>query len=486
MNASGSAAHRQILLTPFRRGGDGSPLLWPGLVAMLVLAIAPTALAWHFESVAVAKGFAVGTLAFALEVLWLIELSSVMRQNHPNAARLVPGHAQRLRETLVAVYLVIALASGVAVGLVFGHMLAWTLAAGGVMLFVATTRQRPWLWAIWWVVPASAHRWTTSAPWQALRELALSIYATQPLALAVVGLLILPWLASRFVHDGGAGHAETFKRHEQRRRAVKLARTGQTNVRDQGRAAQWFAEAFLFIYRRWMRHLIATARPTARSVMARAELACGVNAHWATHLGSMLVFAAIAALMWAIARYGYDVQGWQFMNRGGFGLAIGVTFAAILPAMSVRSALYSTRREQALLMLLPGMPRGGALNQRLARRQMLHFLASWAAAALLLRLILDDSNAANVVQGYVACWLPAGLLLWRDWSRLPPPSSINAGMTLLGVVLATGVSGVAIWWLHWSPNLLFAAAALLTLALGAWRWQCLAKFAQAFPVSRRA
>ncbi|CAN5192441.1 hypothetical protein BH11PSE10_BH11PSE10_15520 [soil metagenome] len=479
-------AHREILLTPFRRNSDTSPWMWLALAALLVLAIAPTAMAWRFESGAVGQGFAVGTIAFALELLWLIELSSVQRQNHPNAARLVPGHVQRLRESVVAVYLVAALATAAALGLVFGHALAWGLAAGLMMLFVALMLKHPWLWALWWVVPAFAGKWTRTAPWQALRELALGAYETQPLALAAVGLLLLPWLASRFVHEGGAAHAEKFRRGEQRRRALQLARMGQTNVRDQGRVAQFFGEAFLILYRRWMQHLIASARPTARSVMARAELACGVNAHWATHLGSMLVFAGIAGLTWAVAHFGYGVQVRQFVNQGGYGMAIGITIAAVLPALSVRSALYSTRREQALLMLLPGMPHGTALNQRLARRQMLHFVLSWAAAALLLRLLLDESDAARAVHGYVACWLPAGLLLWRDWSRLPPPTSTNAAMTLLWIVLATGLSGAASWWLKWSPDLLFVAVALGTLALGAWRWQRLANFPQAFPVSRRA
>lgn len=478
--------HREILLTPFRRNRDTAPWMWLALAILLVLAIAPTLLAWRFESVAVAKGFAVGTLAFALELLWLIALGSAQRQNHPNAARLVPGHVQRLRESVVAVYLAVALSSAAALGLVFGHALAWGLAAGLMMLLVAIMLQNPWLWAVWWVVPALAGKWTTTAPWQALRELALSAYETQPLALAAVGLLLLPWLASRFVHEGGASHAEKFKRNEQRRRASQLARLGQTNLRDQGRVAQFFGEAFLILYRRWMQHLIATARPTPRSVLARAELACGVNAHWATHLGSSLVFAGIAALTWAVAHFGYGVQVRQFINQGGYGMAIGLSIAAILPAMSVRSALYSTRREQALLMLLPGMPRGAALNQRLARRQMLHFVLSWAAAALLLRLLLDDSDAANAVHGFVVGALPVGLLLWRDWSRLPPPNATTAALDLLAVVLTTCLAGAATRWLHLSPDLLLVAVALGTLAVGAWRWQRLATLPQAFPVSRRA
>ena len=129
-------AHRQILLAPFRRSSDSTPLFW--LAPMAVLAIAPTALALAFESVAVAKGFAVGTLAFALELLWLIALSSAQRQNHPNVARLVPGHVQRLRESVVAVYLSVALTTAAALGLLFGHALAWGLAAGLLMLVMAT------------------------------------------------------------------------------------------------------------------------------------------------------------------------------------------------------------------------------------------------------------------------------------------------------------------------------------------------------------
>ncbi|MBC7729887.1 MAG: hypothetical protein H7242_20205 [Microbacteriaceae bacterium] len=480
-------AHRDILLAPFRRNRDNALWMWLGLAALLVLAIAPTLLAWRFESVGLAKGFAVGTLAFALELLWLIELGSVQRQNHPNAARLVPGHVQRLRESLVAIYLAVALTSPAALGSVFGHPLAWGLAAGLMMLLLAIMLQNPWLWGVWWVVLVFAHRWTATAAWQGLRELALSAYDTQPLTLAALGLLLLPWLASRFVHDGGAAHAAIFKRNAQRRRAQQLALMGQTQARDQGRAGQFFGAAFLFIYRRWMQHLIATARPAPRSVLARAELSCGVNAHWATHLGSMLVFAALAALTWAVAHFGYGVQVLPFINQGGYGMAIGITLAAVLPALSVRSALYSTRREQALLMLLPGMPRGAALNQGLARRQMLHFLVSWAAAALLLRLlVLDDSPAANAVHGYVVCCLPAGLLLWRDWSRLPPPTPANAAMALLWIGLATGVSGAGTWWLHWSPDLLLVVVALATLAVGTWRWQRLATFPQAFPVSRIA
>jgi len=479
-------AHRQILLTPFRFSDGASPIVRLALFGLLVLAILPTALALHFESAAVAKEFAAGTVAFALALFWLTELSSAQRQNHPNAAGLVPRHVQRLRETLVAVYLAAALAMAAALGLVFGHALAWGLAAGLTMLFVALLLRHPWLWAIWWLVPAFAGKWTKTSPWQALQELALTVYETQPLALAAVGLLLLPWLASRFVHGGGAAHAASFKRNEQRRRAMQLASMGQSNVRDQGRAAQLFGEVFLSVYRRWMRHLIANARPTARSVMARVELACGANAHWTTHLGSVFVFAGIAALVWAIAHFGYGMQGWQFIDKGRHGIAIGITFAAVLPSLSARAALYSTRREQALLMLLPGMPRGAALNQRLARRQMLHFLVGWAGAAVLLRLILDDSDAANAVHGYVICWLPAGLLLWRDWSRLPPPTTANAAMTLLAIVLAMGVSGAAVWWLKWSPDLLFVAVALVTLALGTWRWRRLARYPQAFPVSRRA
>jgi len=194
--------------------------------------------------------------------------------------------------------------------------------------------------------------------------------------------------------------------------------------------------------------------------------------------------AGVAALVWAVAHFGYGLQSLQFDSQFAIGMAIGI--AVVLPTLSSRSALYSTRREQALLMLLPGMPRGAALNQRLARRQMLQFLVSWAVVAVLMRLILDDSNAAKVVHGYVVCWLPAGLLLWRDWSRLPRPTAVKTMMPVLGSMLGLGLSSATMLWLKWSPDLLLVVVALTTLALGAWRWQRLARYPQAFPVSRRA
>ena len=477
--------HGEILLTPWRRNRDSSRWAWAGLAVLLVLGIAPTLLALRYESVAVAQGFAVVTVAFALAVLWLIQLSSVQRQNHPNAARLVPGHVRRLRESLVAVYLGVALAVAALLGARFGHPIAWGLAAGGLMLMVAMILRQPWLWGIWWVVPITADRWTQTALWQALRTLALTLYDTQPLALAGAALLLLPWLASRLVHDGAPAHAAAFKRGEQRRRAMQLARIGQTQVRDQGRTAQFFAEALLFIYRRWTRHLLATARPTPRSVMARAELALGANVHWATHLGSLFLFAGIAAVAWSIARYGFGVRDWQFMSQGGIGMANGITFAALLPVLSARSAFYSTRREQALLMLLPGMPRGAALNQRLARRQMLHFLVAWAAMAVGLRLILDDGVAARGVLGYFLMWLPAGLLLWRDWSSLPAPSSTSTLLPLFGLVLAGVALGATVHVFALPLGPVFAGVLLLGLAVGVWRWRRLAGYPQAFPVGRR-
>ena len=152
--------HGEILLTPWRRNRDSSRWSWAGLVVIALLAVAPTALAARFESTAVAWGFAVATASFALALLWLIQLSSVQRQNHPNAARLVPGHVRQLRESLVAVYAAIALAVAALLGARFGHPLAWGLAVGCSMLLVAVILRQPWLWGVWWIVPMTAKYWT--------------------------------------------------------------------------------------------------------------------------------------------------------------------------------------------------------------------------------------------------------------------------------------------------------------------------------------
>ncbi|TXI18349.1 MAG: flavin reductase, partial [Roseateles sp.] len=58
-------------------------------------------------------------------------------------------------------------------------------------------------------------------------------------------------------------------------------------------------------------------------------------------------------------------------------MAIGLMSMGINPAFMLPAMLWHSRREQALLRLLPGMPQGQALNRAVARLQLRHTLTAW-------------------------------------------------------------------------------------------------------------
>ena len=132
--------HREILLTALRQVLRNTER-W--LIALLVLlCIVPNALAWWFQPGKVAGLVTLFTLAVLLQALWVAQLSSLMQQNHPTAARLVPGQLRRLRESLVAVFVAVALATAALLGPILGHGLAWALAASVLMLVVGVMVRR--------------------------------------------------------------------------------------------------------------------------------------------------------------------------------------------------------------------------------------------------------------------------------------------------------------------------------------------------------
>jgi len=180
---------------------------------------------------------------------------------------------------------------------------------------------------------------------------------------------------------------------------------------------------------------------------------------------------------------------WQLARQGSnLGLQIGLVSMAMNPLFGLAANLYRTRREQALLMLLPGMPRGGALNTLMARRTAIQFLAQWLIALCALLLVAGGPEALVAMRFsglhlLLAC-LPAGTMLLRDWSSLPSPGQGPAVLVFIGVVVLAGAMA-GLQWLGLSLWLMAAAAVLLSLALLRWRWQGLIlKSPAAMPVGR--
>lgn len=479
-----ASPHAQILLAPWRQRRNGQSLLrivlTQGLLpcAAIALVVATSLLGQ------VALKLGAGSLALLLQALWLTQFASLQRQNHPTAARLVPGHLQRLREAMLGLWLAIAVISAVLLGSVFGHGPAWGLASAALMLLTAVMMRHPLLWSVFWIVPVTERWWGRSAPWRWLRSEGVAWYADRPLLLCLSALLVLALLLGALLRAGGSGHALAYAKGERQRLALRQAALGGSMARYQGGIGAALARLFSAPYRAWMGRLLATAQPTPRSVLARAELAFGAGAHWTAQFFSAALFV-VMGLLGAGALVAFDQADLgSMLESAKFGLTVGLTSWAVNPVISLRNSLYNRRREQALLMLVPGMPRGAALNRQLARRQLVQVLSAWLLTLGVVIALTSHGRPGDPFIGYALAGLPATLLLLRNWATLKAPGGSGASPLVMLLLLGGGALYAAVRWLEMPVWLLAAVVVSLTAAVGLWCWRQLARYPQAFPVGR--
>nr|WP_316641541.1 hypothetical protein [uncultured Roseateles sp.] len=477
MRALAAVPQAQILLGPWWSACATSRRVWPALVAAAWLL--PVALLAYLKGAQAATVLALLIPAVYLQLLGLALLISLVQQNHPHAARLVPGHLQHLRACAAILMLVLAPASGLLMGAALGQPLVWSLGAGVCLLLIGISVRWPEVWWWLWIVPSTAWWWSDAAAWRLLSGALREWHAEQPLSLAACALLVLPWLLSRIVLAGGTGHRRAQARAAQWRRKARSTRWSLAEMPGSG----GIGAAFNWLYGLWHRCLLAHARLQSRSVLARAELVLYGNSHWSAHLGAVLLVMALVALL-AVCVVAGTPATWELVrSKGVAGMTIGVMSGCFSPLLGLPAAIHQSRREQALLMLLPGMPRGAALNQALARRQMWHAVGALLMALLLLRLLLG-SQALNNGALMVAVGLLLSVSLWADGSRRGLPRglwyvALIGGGVLLAISLAVVLDALA--WPRWLA---------LPLALPVWlgllrrRWRQLRAWPQALPAGR--
>ncbi|MET0519052.1 MAG: hypothetical protein ABW005_09480, partial [Burkholderiaceae bacterium] len=246
-----------------------------------------------------------------------------------------------------------------------------------------------------------------------------------------------------------------------------------------------FSWLFMIGYRNWLNHLLAVTRPNARSAMARLELASAGGTHWSVQLGSALTILPLVALSLVTSSLISGAPLATLLQHGKYGISIGLMSFAVNPVLARQGGLYNSRREQGLLMLLPGVPRGGALNRMLARRHLIQFLLGWLIATVLV-LALLGGDVHSPLLGYPVACLPGCLLLLRDWSRMRAPSGSVTGLGVTGLLLGGGLLAGLMAWLDVSAPTLLGLELLVCLPLGAWLWRRLSAQPQAFPVGRLA
>ena len=415
----------------------------------------------------VAKGLGAGTFVGIAGLLasvwwWWITVEGLIGQNHPDLARLVPGQLQALRRQLLGQAAAVFAAAFGFVVLLRGPGLdmAWTVAL--VILLLAWLVAEPWGWLPVSLLPvtsvmSSLRVWT----WP-------SAMAAWPLAAQALAAVLLVLALPAVLGGGSARHRRAYGRirlwaRVQRGEDTSSAAVAQTPwLRVLGAFFSW-PQA---LYRRW---LLAHASPA--NALQRLDLGLQAGGLWPMALWLCVLCAAFLALL-TLALPG-GLTGPAAMNAvhaARFGLCVGAFSLAMAPLAGRAATLWRRRREQALLVLLPGLPQGAALAAALEAKWRREFLATWLPLGLLM-LLLAGSGGEGTLRYAAACmalYLPVQWLVqhWHRHLKQGVQSTGSVRWMLLHAAIAAG-AGLAEW-LGVPPGASLAAGAA-AYALLAWR-----------------
>ncbi|MBB4842702.1 hypothetical protein HNP55_001217 [Paucibacter oligotrophus] len=480
--------YRPILLCAWQQHRNlGSRWLLPLLALLCLGTLLTLGLAVDWQA-ALFTGQALALLLLLLSWPWLF--ANLRRQNHPASAHLVPQHLRRLRTVAVAALLGFSALGGLLLSLSTGHALAWGLGLACVMLAIAACLRWPSLWLWGWFLPLPYWIWPRSPVWPALKQALQNGYTEQPAALALFTLLPLCWALSRLLQASGNTHFKSYQAQEDLRLALQeQMRGGLVTPKTLSPSGAWLIRLFSWPRPLWMAHLLKRAHGGPGSVMARVDLVTLGTAHWAHVLGAISIILSLTALLILITQaiYAYD---WRLVFKpSNIGLQIGIISMAINPLFALAGSLYSSRREQALLMLLPTMPRGPALNAALGRRLLLQFGLQWLIAWLLVAGLLQSATAEAMPHWHglhiLLAALPLSSLLLRDWARQARPTGSAATLIFVLICIFSGLIAALQACLALDLWPFALASALLTLGLVYTRWRRWVRGGpQAMPVGR--
>jgi hypothetical protein len=469
--------------------GVSRMMWWIVALALLLQAVAIAIAGWSAGGAPPTQvaSIVAGAAAIVGLFFWILLVTGVLRQNDPATACLVPGHTRALRRLLLVGWLAMTLMLGGS-GAALGHGWLASLAfAAGWTTGLAWLIRAPLLLLPFWLLGVGA---IDRVSWSTLAQAAAPWLGDAATAMLCVVIIALGWSVTGIVRSGGRRHEAD---HQRRRKQDELARgsvSAATGRDDHDTAMQPFMRAFMWfsvsLYDRWMVHVLRRRPVPWRS---RLLLAFGPSLHWTGVLGTGVpVTASLATLFVILALIDNFVSASQAI---GFILAcacIGGVIFVLAQLWSARSILDSTRTEQSLVMLAPGVPRGAALNRLLALSFMGQLAMSLAATLVLLYLatfvVSGQLMSAAVWLGLLAC-MPTSLLLWQDWSRSPDQRSswrlpVIASAAAAAPALAVNLLPAAAW-LPWAAAAVFLA---VTVVAGTVVWQRAARWPSALPSGR--
>jgi len=422
---SATARHLALLRQPWqaRRLDTGWNRAWVGPL-VCGLGVLALVLTWPSRS-----HLWLGSLGLAwLAWLWWLLAEGLHRQNRPALARLLPGHVRALQLQLLVHGALVTAAAVAFFTLALGPVRPWLWLVLPMVVMMAWLAREPWLW----LLPIVFGPWVPLHAWAA--EAASASPGLQLLGLLVAGLLLVASVGS-----GGTLHRWHAARCARWQRAAAAQREGR-GIPSTALSLPLRALLRLFDWPRlvWRRRVLA--RGATALLGARLSLGLGLGGQWAELLWSgALLFIAPAIILFGLWRSepDIDLQGISDLSR--FGVCIGA-FSMIASTQHGRlSRLWTRRREQALLALLPGVPTGdfSAVEKRWRREYLLSWLL--ATAAVLSLGAAGSPGSLDYTAFCAAFCLPLALLAQHQQRRM------QGRPRLAPLVLAPVLAAVLAW-----------------------------------------
>ena len=425
-------------------------------------------------------------LVLALQIAWMVVSANLLVQNDPAAARFVPGHVRALQGAALVGWAACTAVTTVLLWWALPPIVSWQsllLGSAAAATFSLWSSRAWWLWlALCLYAPLGGVFWKMlRAPVLAAQDL----WVANTPQLLVAGLLGLAALAPLVFGHGDARHRRTYERVRRWQTVQRMFQEGrQVTPVQTFTSLERVARPFNAVIESWRRHVVACAdNQRMGSVLARAEVVLNANQHWTYQLVTAVSILAAVVLSLGLVMAWTGVSASDLLTHGAFGISIGLASMAVNPTQP-RPMLWQTRREQALLRLLPGMPQGPALNRAVAWIGLRHALgAALVVTLLLLPLAWATSRPALL-------WLPVAAVPWSVWTttrapaRMRPPTGLTMVLPVFAFYLSAGLGYLASdrWGLPMAP--LVAAVLAVSAAAGVWRWRRLDSQPTALPAGR--
>jgi hypothetical protein len=454
-------------------------------IALLVPLAMAVALAW----LPAAAGWrtVVGMLMVVVFGSWLAVGHSLQEQNHPHAARCVPGQLRALRRAALLGWAACSVLTTLLAGAMLHPTDRWPLlllATSLTSLFLLWSSRLWWLWLlVAFASPLSGAFSAQLAPlWRALAEL----WREQGPALLALGLIVQAGLVRCAFDAGGAAHQSRYAQRAQMRRAMQMQLEGKPSPLLAWAPLARLAVPFERAQAAWLRRVLARAdNARRRSVMARADIALHGCQHWLRQSLTLGGIAIAVVLGFAAVVFFTGTPLDTLLAHGFFGLGIGIVSAGLAPLFSLPNTLWQSRREQALLRLLPGMPQGRELNTAVAALHWRDFSVSWLLTAAVLSALALRTGQLPLLCLPLAALPIAALALTRRPAFMRAPTALGMMFPMFALLLlgAAGYAAVR------EGLVALPALALATLVLSAatlaWRWRHLVAALAALPAGRR-